>query len=36
MLEDIAKIRHVVLACGSVDLRKGIDGHMQEGILQIR
>lgn len=26
MLEDIAKIRRVVLACGTVDLRKGIDG----------
>jgi transposase len=26
MLEDVAGIRRVVLACGSVDLRKGIDG----------
>lgn len=26
MLEDSAKIRRVVLACGTVDLRKGIDG----------
>lgn len=26
MLEDVAKIRRVVLACGTVDLRKGIDG----------
>lgn len=26
MFEDIAKIRRVVLACGMVDLRKGIDG----------
>lgn len=26
MLEDTAKIRRVVLACGFVDLRKGIDG----------
>lgn len=26
MLEDAAKIRRVVLACGTVDLRKGIDG----------
>ena len=26
MLEDVAKIRKVVLACGTVDLRKGIDG----------
>lgn len=26
MLEDAAGIRRVVLACGSVDLRKGIDG----------
>ena len=26
MLEDAARIRRVVLACGSVDLRKGIDG----------
>lgn len=26
MLEDTAKIRRVVLACGVVDLRKGIDG----------
>lgn len=26
MLEDVAKIRRVVLACGMVDLRKGIDG----------
>ena len=26
MLEDAAKIRRVVMACGYVDLRKGIDG----------
>lgn len=26
MLEDAASIRRVVLACGTVDLRKGIDG----------
>ena len=26
MLEDAAGIRRVVLACGAVDLRKGIDG----------
>lgn len=26
MLEDYAGIRRVVLACGTVDLRKGIDG----------
>lgn len=26
MLEDAAKIRRVIIACGSVDLRKGIDG----------
>lgn len=26
MLEDVAGIRRVVLACGAVDLRKGIDG----------
>ena len=26
MLEDTAKIRRVVLACGTVDLRKSIDG----------
>lgn len=26
MLENAAKIRRVVLACGAVDLRKGIDG----------
>ena len=26
MLEDVAGIRKVVLACGTVDLRKGIDG----------
>lgn len=26
MLEDVAGIRRVVLACGTVDLRKGIDG----------
>ena len=26
MLEDVAGIRKVVLACGAVDLRKGIDG----------
>ena len=26
MLEDVAGIRRVVLACGYVDLRKGIDG----------
>lgn len=29
MLEDVAKIRRVVLACGTVDLRKGIDGLAQ-------
>ncbi len=26
MLEDAAQIRRVVIACGTVDLRKGIDG----------
>lgn len=26
MLEDAAGIRRVVIACGKVDLRKGIDG----------
>ena len=26
MLEDAGGIRRVVLACGTVDLRKGIDG----------
>lgn len=26
MLEDVAKIKRVVIACGTVDLRKGIDG----------
>ena len=26
MLEDVAKIRRVVLVCGMVDLRKGIEG----------
>ena len=26
MLKDYASIRRVVLACGTVDLRKGIDG----------
>lgn len=26
MLEDVLGIRRVVLACGTVDLRKGIDG----------
>ena len=26
MLEDVAGIRRVVIACGYVDLRKGIDG----------
>ena len=26
MLEDVAKIRRVVIACGTVDLRKGIEG----------
>lgn len=29
MLEDAAGIRRVVLACGNVDLRKGIDGLTQ-------
>lgn len=29
MLEDAAEIRRVVLACGTVDLRKGIDGLRQ-------
>ncbi|HHV11292.1 MAG TPA: IS66 family insertion sequence element accessory protein TnpB [Clostridiales bacterium] len=29
MLEDVAGIRRVVLACGTVDLRKGIDGFAQ-------
>lgn len=29
MLEDVAQIRRVVIACGSVDLRKGIDGLAQ-------
>ena len=29
MLEDAAGIRRVVLACGFVDLRKGIDGLAQ-------
>ena len=38
MLEDAAGIRRVVLACGTVDLRKGIDGlammdriHLKKG-----
>ena len=26
MLEDAAGIRHVIIACGKVDLRKGING----------
>lgn len=26
MLEDVAGIRRVIIACGAVDLRKGIDG----------
>lgn len=26
MFEDVAKIRRVILACGTVDLRKSIDG----------
>ena len=26
MLEDHASVRRIVLACGTVDLRKGIDG----------
>ncbi|MBO5238191.1 MAG: hypothetical protein J6B50_05405 [Lachnospiraceae bacterium] len=26
MLEDVASMRKVVIACGYVDLRKGIDG----------
>lgn len=29
MLEDAARIRRVVIACGFVDLRKGIDGLAQ-------
>ena len=29
MLEDVAGIRKVVIACGYVDLRKGIDGLAQ-------
>ncbi|WP_313559151.1 IS66 family insertion sequence element accessory protein TnpB [Ruminiclostridium cellobioparum] len=29
MLEDIAGIRRVIVACGTVDLRKGIDGFAQ-------
>jgi transposase len=29
MLEDAAGIRRVVIACGAVDLRKGIDGLAQ-------
>lgn len=29
MLEDAAGIRRVVIACGTVDLRKGIDGLAQ-------
>lgn len=29
MLEDAAKIRHVMIACGFIDLRKGIDGLAQ-------
>ena len=29
MLEDVAGIRRVVIACGFVDLRKGIDGLVQ-------
>lgn len=29
MLEDVAGIRRVVIACGFVDLRKGIDGLTQ-------
>ena len=28
MLEDAAGIRRVVIACGYVDLRKGIDGQI--------
>lgn len=31
MLEDAAKIRRVVIACGFVNLRKGIDGLAQIG-----
>ena len=27
MLEDAASIRRIVLACGTVDLRRGIDGR---------
>ena len=30
MLEDAAGIRRVVLACGTVDLRKGIDGRSRK------
>ena len=32
MLEDTAGIRRVVLACGTVDLRKGIDGRKRQTI----
>ena len=31
MLENVAKITRVVLACGTVDLRKGIDGLIWMG-----
>lgn len=26
MLKDVASIRYMILACGTVDFRKGIDG----------
>lgn len=29
MLEDVAGIRRVVIACGFVDLRKGINGLLR-------
>ena len=32
MLEDAAGIRKVVLACGYVDLRKGIDESMRKSL----
>ena len=33
MLEDAAGIRRVVLACGTVDLRKGIDGLQRSSVI---
>ena len=35
MLEDAAGIRRVVIACGYVDLRKGIDGPVHDHWRQI-